>query len=147
MQVLEITDKAVVAVNLMDEAKRKGITVDTRSLARDLGVPAIPIIARNGEGLQTLLSTVADVIGGVISTQPLHVKGSSQFQAAVTELAKGIETLFPGVPNSRWLAIRLLDGDSRVKEAIQNGEINELVNSQRRSDVQFSRKMAMEGRQ
>ncbi|MDX9849968.1 MAG: FeoB small GTPase domain-containing protein [Anaerolineaceae bacterium] len=147
LQVLEITDKAVVAVNLMDEAKRKGITVDTRSLARDLGVPAIPIIARNGEGLQTLLSTVADVIGGVISTQPLHVKGSSQFQAAVTELAKGIETLFPGVPNSRWLAIRLLDGDSRVKEAIQNGEINELVNSQRRSDVQFSRKMAMEGRQ
>ena len=96
LQVLEITDKAVVAVNLMDEAKRKGITVDTRSLARDLGVPAIPITARNGEGLQTLLSTVADVISGEIATQPLHIKGSSQFQSAVNDLAKGIETLFPG---------------------------------------------------
>ena len=147
LQVLEITEKVVVAVNLMDEAKRKGITVDTRSLARDLGVPVIPIIARNGEGLQTLLSTVANVISGEISTKPLRIKGSPQFQSAVIDLSTEIETLFPGVPNARWLAIRLLDGDSRVKDAILNGEINELVNSQRRSDVQFSRKMAVEGRQ
>lgn len=147
LQVLEITDKVVLAVNLMDEAKRKGFTVDTRSLARDLGVPAVPIIARTGEGLQTLLGTVADVIGGEISTKPLRIQGSPQFQAAVTDLANSIETLFPGVPNPRWLAIRLLDGDSRVKEAIQTGEISELVNSQRRLDVQFSRKMAVDGRQ
>ncbi len=40
LQVLEITDRVVVAVNLMDEARRRGIEVDTRSLARDLGVPA-----------------------------------------------------------------------------------------------------------
>ena len=147
LQVMEITDKVVVAVNLMDEAKRKGITVDTRSLARDLGVPAIPVIARTGEGLQTLLSTIADVISGEITTQPLQVQGSNQFQTAVSSLAQNITDLFPGVPNARWLAIRLLDGDSRVRDAILTGEIDELVNSQRRSDVQFSRKMAVEGRQ
>src|SRR3990172_7747437 len=55
LQVLEITDKVVVAVNLMDEARRKGIEVDTRSLSRDLGVPAIPVVARSGEGLPALL--------------------------------------------------------------------------------------------
>ena len=60
LQVMEITDKVVVAVNLMDEAKRKGISIDARSLSRDLGVPAIPISARTGEGMQTLLSTVDD---------------------------------------------------------------------------------------
>lgn len=147
LQVLEITEKVVVAVNLMDEAKRKGISVDTRSLARDLGVPAIPIIARNGEGVQTLLSTIASVISGEIATKPLRVKGSAQFQSAVNSLSEEIKKLFPGVPNARWLAIRLLDGDVRVKEAIQSGEINELVNSQRRSDVQFSSRMAVEGRQ
>ena len=41
LQVLEITDRVVVAVNLMDEARRKGIEVDMRSLSRDLGVPAV----------------------------------------------------------------------------------------------------------
>lgn len=147
LQVLEITEKAVVAVNLMDEARRKGINVDTRSLARDLGVPAIPIVARTGEGVQTLLSTVANVISGEIRTQPLRVKGNQEYQFAVTNLAEKIELLYPGVPNARWLAIRLLDGDARVQKAIETGEIAELVASQRRSDVQFSSKMAVEGRQ
>jgi len=147
LQVLEITDKVVVAVNLMDEAKRKGIEVDTRSLARDLGVPAIPITARNGDGVQTLLSTISSLISGEIVTKPLRVKGSTQFQSAVNNLSEEIGKVFPGVPNARWLAIRLLDGDARVKEAIQSGEINELVNNQRRSDVQFSSRMAVEGRQ
>src|SRR5512134_2027647 len=57
LQVMEITDHVVVAINLMDEARRKGLEVDARSLARDLGVPAIPIVARTGEGMQTLLTT------------------------------------------------------------------------------------------
>src|SRR3989304_8448740 len=61
LQVLEIGDKVVMCVNLMDEARRKGLEVDTRSLARDLGVPAIATAARSGEGLRELLGAVADV--------------------------------------------------------------------------------------
>ena len=60
LQVLEISDKVVVCVNLMDEARRKGLAVDTRGLARDLGVPCVATSARTGEGLRALISTVAD---------------------------------------------------------------------------------------
>ncbi len=147
MQVLEITDKVVVAVNLMDEARRKGLEVDTRSLARDLGVPAIPVTARTGEGISTLLQTVAGVVDGSILTTPKRVEGTSEFQHAVNELAPLIEELVPGIPNARWLAIRLLDGDARVQKAIESGELPELMARQRRAEVQFSRKMAVEGRQ
>jgi len=147
MQVTEITDKVVVAVNLMDEARRKGLEVDTRSLARDLGVPAIPIVARSGEGIHQLLSTVAEVIEGAITTKPRRVEGTAEFQHAVAELVQLIETAAPGIPNARWLAIRLLDGDSKVEEALRDGTLNELVNRQQRADVQFSKKMAVEGRQ
>jgi small GTP-binding protein len=147
LQVLEITEKVVVAVNLMDEARRKGLEVDARSLARDLGVPAIPISARTGEGMQTLLSTVSDVIEGEIRTQPLRVQGTPEFQRAVSELKIEIEALYPGVPNARWLAIRLLDGDSRVQQAFLSGELAELVLGQTRAEVAFSKKMALEGRQ
>jgi ferrous iron transport protein B len=62
LQVMEITENVVVAINLMDEAKRKGLEVDARSLSRDLGIPAIPVTARTGEGVHTLLGAVADVI-------------------------------------------------------------------------------------
>lgn len=147
LQVTEITGRVVVAVNLMDEARRKGLEVDTRSLARDLGVPAIPIVARTGEGLQMLLGTVADVIEGAIATQPLRVSGPPEIQNAVEELSKQIAALYPGLPNARWLAIRILDGDARVQQALLSGELGELATNQQHAEVKFSRQMAIEGRQ
>jgi ferrous iron transport protein B len=147
LQVTEITDRVVVAVNLMDEARRKGLEVDTRSLARDLGVPAIPIVARTGEGLQMLLGTVADVIEGAIATQPLRVSGPPEIQHAVEELGGQIAALYPGLPNARWLAIRILDGDARVQQALLSGELNDLAARQSGAEVKFSRQMAIEGRQ
>jgi GTP-binding protein len=147
MQVMEITDRVVVALNLMDEAKRKGLEVDARSLSRDLGIPAIPITARSGEGIHTLLGAVADVIEGKIATKPRRVEGTPEFQRAVNELAPMIEQMAPGVPNARWLAIRLLDGDSKVQQALMSGELAQRVARQQMADTRFSRKMALEGRQ
>lgn len=147
MQVMEITDRVVVALNLMDEAKRKGLEVDARSLSRDLGVPAVPITARSGEGVHTLLATVADLINGEIKTKPLRVEGTPEFQKAVRELVPMIEQMAPGIPNARWLAIRLLDGDAKVQQALLSGELAQRVQRQQQADVQFSRKMSVEGRQ
>jgi len=147
MQVMEITDKVVVAVNLMDEAERKGLEVDTRALSRDLGVPAIPVTARTGEGMSNLLTTVAGVIEGTISTKPLRINGTPEFQHAIDQLVPMIEQMVPGIPNARWVAIRLLDGDSKVQSSLLKGELPELMARQRRADTQFSRRMAVEGRQ
>jgi len=147
MQVMEITTNVVVALNLMDEAKRKGLEVDARSLSRDLGVPAVPITARTGDGVHTLLATVADVINGDIKTKPLRVEGTPEFQKAVNELVPMIEQMAPGVPNARWLAIRLLDGDAKVQQALMSGELVQRAKQQAQADVQFSKKMSLEGRQ
>ncbi len=147
MQVLEITDKVVVAVNLMDEARRKGLEIDTRSLSRDLGVPVVPVTARTGEGMSTLLSMVAQVIEGEVATKPRRVEGTPEFQRAIDELVPMIEAYVPDIPNARWVAIRLLDGDARVQQALANGDFPEMIARQRRAQAQFSRKMAVEGRQ
>jgi ferrous iron transport protein B len=147
MQVMEITDRVVVAINLMDEAKRKGMEVDARSLSRDLGIPAVPITARTGEGIHTLLATVADLINGDIVTKPLRVEGTPEFQRAVNELVPMIERMAPGIPNARWLAIRLLDGDAKVQQALVSGDLTQLVQRQQEADANFSKKMSVEGRQ
>jgi GTP-binding protein len=147
LQVMEITDRVVVAVNLMDEAKRKGLMVDARSLSRDLGIPAVPTAASTGEGIPALLSTVAEVISGGIATKPLRIEGTPEFQKAVNELVPMIEQAAPDVPNARWLAIRLLDGDAKVRQALLRGELARRVARQRQADTRFSRKMALEGRQ
>jgi ferrous iron transport protein B len=147
MQAMEISDHVVLAVNLMDEARRKGIAVDVRSLGRDLGIPAVALTARTGEGVRTLLGTVAEVIEGSIETHPHRVQGTPELQRAVNELAPMIEAAAPGVPNARWLAIRLLDGDARVQRALLSGQLSRLVQQQSQTGPRFSRRMALEGRQ
>jgi ferrous iron transport protein B len=146
LQVMEITNKVVVAVNLMDEAQRKGLDVDARSLSRDLGVPVVPITARTGEGISTLLSTIADVIEGRITTKPIHIDGTAEFQKAVDSLIPMIQMVAPGVPNPRWIAIRLLDGDLKVQEALKNNELANLVNQQADRSDNFSSQISVDGR-
>ncbi len=147
LQVLEITDRVVVAVNLMDEARRRGIEVDTRSLARDLGVPAVPIVARTGENVMALLAEVAGVASGATATQPLRSRGTPEFERAVGHLVPLIEAAAPGVPNARWIAIRLLDGDTSVEVALATGHLADLVARQQVPDARFSRKIALQGAQ
>jgi ferrous iron transport protein B len=122
LQVLEITDRVVVCLNLMDEARRKGIVVDHHRLSRDLGIPVVPTVARTGEGLGQLMSTVADVIEGGVQVHPHRILATGPVQQAVEELVPLIEAAFPGLPNARWIAMRLLDGDLRVRRAIESGE-------------------------
>jgi ferrous iron transport protein B len=145
LQVLQITDRVVVAVNLMDEARRKGLEIDTTTLSHDLGVPAVPIVARTGEGLRALLAALDDVVSGRLVAAPVRVQGTPEFQRAVSELAPLIEAAAPGVPNARWLAIRLLDGDAAVQRALVDGELPGLVARQQRPVERFSRKIAVEG--
>jgi ferrous iron transport protein B len=147
LQVLEITSRVVVAVNLMDEAARKGIDVDLRSLSRDLGVPAIGVVARTGEGLSALLASVDGVASGEIATKPLQINGTPEFHRAIAELVPMIEAAAPGVPNARWIAIRLLDGDAQVEEALTSGRLAQLASDQQRVAERFSQKIALQGAQ
>jgi ferrous iron transport protein B len=127
LQVLEITDRAVICLNLMDEARRHDLDVDPRRLSRDLGVPVVPCSARTGEGLDELLEAIHDVATGETVCKPYRVKNESPaVRRALEELVPKIETVFPDLPNARWVALRLLDGDQRIIEAVRSGELGEL---------------------
>jgi ferrous iron transport protein B len=128
LQVLEITDRVVVCLNLMDEAERHGLQIDDRRLARDLGVPVVPSIARYNQGLEQLLQTVSDVATGKTVCNPHHVQNiPTNLQLAVTQLENQIQELYPDLPNARWVALRLLDGDERIAQAIRKGELGDLA--------------------
>jgi ferrous iron transport protein B len=127
LQVLEITDRVVVCLNLMDEARRHGLAVDERRLARDLGVPVVPTEARQRKGLNDLLQAIDDVAAGRIVCKPHRIKSEPPaLKRAVSQLTAQLERAFPGLPNARWVALRLLDGDPRIVEAVQRGELGEL---------------------
>ncbi|MDE2852436.1 MAG: ferrous iron transport protein B [Acidobacteriota bacterium] len=135
LQVLEITDRAVVCLNLMDEARRKGLTVDARRLARDLGVPVVATAARSGEGLEELNRVVAEVATGSYRCRPRRVGGRSPVLSEATRRLSGaIQDAFPALPNPQWVALRLLDGDRTLAAAVESGSLAELVDLGVRED-------------
>ncbi len=128
LQVLEITDRVVVCLNLMDEAERHGLKVDHRRLARDLGVPVVPTTARSRRGLDQLLQTISEVAAGVTICKPRRFQNEPpQLKRAIQILVEQLNQAYPGLPNARWVALRLLDGDERLIEAIQKGDLGDLT--------------------
>jgi ferrous iron transport protein B len=103
------------------------LQIDDRRLARDLGVPVVPTIARKGHGLDQLLQSIHDVATGETICHPHRVKSESPaISQAIAHLETVIQEIFPDLPNTRWVAMRLLDGDQRIVEAMRNGELAEL---------------------
>ena len=128
LQVFEITDRVVVCLNLMDEAKRNGLLVDDRRLARDLGVPVVPTVARRHEGMDQLIAVISDVATGRTGTKPHRIQNEPpQLKRAISTLVEKIEALYPDLPNARWVAVRLLDGDEKIIEAMQKGYLGDLT--------------------
>lgn len=127
LQILEITDRAVMCLNLVDEAERHGIKVDERRLSKELGVPVIPTAARQGEGIKELLKSINEVASGEYICRPHRITNQSgDVKEAVDKLTSKILEDFPGLPNSRWVALRLLEGDQRLIDAVRSGEIGNL---------------------
>ncbi|MBV6419901.1 MAG: GTPase Der [Ignavibacteriaceae bacterium] len=127
LQILEITDRVVLCLNLMDEAERHQIKIDERILSKDLGVPVIPVVARYNKGMNELLNSIFEVATGKFVCKPYRIKSHSrELNYAVEKLNKMILEEFPNLPNAKWVALRLLEGDQSIIESIRNGELGNL---------------------
>lgn len=124
LQILQISERVILCLNLIDEARAHQISIDVRNLSRDLGIPVVPCAARQGEGIGDLLGTIYDVVTGSIATSPYRMKFEIPgIREPLEELTGYIRSTFPHVANPQWIALRLLDGDRSIIEAIQRGEL------------------------
>ncbi len=133
LQILQLTPRVVVALNLMDEARRKGIHVNHRQLARELGVPVIPIVARTGEGIGYLMQAVEDVASGNLKPQPRRLELEPELAQAVQQLVPRLRERFPEIAGmAEWVALRLLDGDPTLEEAVRTGTLGRNIRQPRK---------------
>ena len=124
LQILEITDRAVLCLNLIDEAERHHIKIDDRQLSRDLGIPVVPTVARSSKGIPELLKTINDIATGVLVNKPHRIKNvPKEIFRAVEKIRLKLNEKYPDLPNSRWIALRLLEGDQRVIHALESGKL------------------------
>ena len=157
IQTLEITDRAVVCVNLMDEAKKKGIIPNFNKLSELLGVQVVGTSARSAKGLKELKRAVQKLEQGAYSHAPkseqageadcaapffareklLRVEYPPEVEEAARTLQICLEKEIPFTINARWMALRLLEGEENVLNLIKEGfrlkeETADLIEEQRK---------------
>jgi ferrous iron transport protein B len=114
LQIMEITPRVIVCVNLLDEAHRKNIRIDLPGLAQELGVPVVGTVARQGLGLEELKQTMEDLLLGRIEVCPQLPLYDEELEKEIVNLLPLINNNMGTAVNPRWFALRLLEGDKSV---------------------------------
>jgi len=122
LQILELTDRVVVALNLMDEVRRQGWEIDVKALEAELGVPVMPTVATEGIGLLALAEALVETAAGRLPTRPASVNYGLTIEGHVQRLEADLASL--GIDGrGRWLALRLLEDDPEIVEAFKQGDL------------------------
>lgn len=129
LQLMEMNVPMIICLNQMDIAAAKGITIDVKKLQKILGVPVIPTVASKGEGLKELKDKIFQIAGA----QSHHNEKRLTAEPAIIhttrydgDLEPRIDTLVELIEKEqlqldyspRWVAIKLLEGDARIKETV-----------------------------
>ncbi len=110
LQIMEMTDKVIICVNLMDEARKKGIRIELPALEAALGVPVVGTTARSKKGLDDLLQCISDTVRGVRPCTPVPARYTAPMESAVRQVTDAVRPLCAPL-SPRWLAVKLLCGD------------------------------------
>ena len=137
LQTLEITNNAIVCVNLLDEAKKKKINIDLKELSKQLGVPVVGTSARDGKGLTELMDEVYNLTMKKTSKTGYIIKYDKPIEEAISILEPCIKEVI-GDFNSRWIALKLLDGDKTLINSI-----NQFLNMDILEEVEIVEKMQL----
>ncbi|MBD5253094.1 MAG: ferrous iron transport protein B [Barnesiella sp.] len=120
-ELIDMDRSMVIALNMYDELKEKGITLEFDTLGKMIGVPIVPTTARTGEGIDTLFDTVIKVYEGTCEdVRHIHVHLGQELEKSVTALKDQIKAdgYIGRHFSPRYLAIKLLEGDKEVEHLI-----------------------------
>ena len=113
LQTLEICGRAVICVNLVDEAEKKGIRIDYKLLSQRLGVPVVPTVARKKRTLRAVTEAL-DRIVDAPPRGPFEVRYADCVEAAIAKVQPLAAIRAGNRLPARWLSLKLLDPDESL---------------------------------
>jgi ferrous iron transport protein B len=119
LQVIELTNNVILCVNLMDEAKRKGISINLKALEKTLGIPVVGTSARSGEGLIALIDKIHAIGIGIEKSSPKKLIYPKELEDQIEKLIPPLKEILGDELNPRWVALKILEGDPTILHSIQ----------------------------
>lgn len=120
IQLLELNPPLVIALNQVDFAAKKGITVDANKLSGMLGVPVVATVATTGVGMQELISKVVEVAEK--ATRSTYIKYGQEIEGSIEKLEVSVRTGLSRLSSRyppRWIATKLLERDEDVFKKVE----------------------------
>jgi ferrous iron transport protein B len=120
VQLLELGVRPVLALNMWDEVKSKGLDISTELLSKLLGLTIVPTNARTGEGVQELLAAAVKQGSDKINiSADFAVRLPDELETAVIQLKTEVEALGEIKYNRRWLALQLFEQDRQIESMVR----------------------------
>ncbi len=116
LQFMEMGVPVIVALNMMDVAAQRGITIDTMKLGQLLGVPVVATVARRGEGKTELLQVAERIVGDGVRHHPLDISYGEDIDLALMEMEQAIRGagLLTDRYRARWVALKYMETDEQI---------------------------------
>ena len=136
-QIMEITYKVVVCVNLLDEAKKKGIHIDFKELEKRLGVPVVGTIARKKKTLNKLMEQIEKVCEGKVNLNPKKIVYKPYIENSIDKLEGYVRRNLPADRKNltRWVCLKIIDGNEKIINKIEENFKIELTNNKELLDI------------
>lgn len=126
-QVMELTDKVILCLNLLDEAKKKGIEINKNKLEKILGIPVVLTAARSGFGMDQLQDTLNKVVNNEYDFKNKPVYYDDEIENIINSIKDDLKEIIPSI-NPRWLGLRLIDGDESILTSLNEYADRDILN-------------------
>ncbi len=116
VQTMELDGNIVIGLNMMDEVKKKHMSIDTKKLSENLGVPVIECCARQKVGAKELIEAAKNQAMSAKKVKPLEISYGPDIDPVIQQIQKKIEAanFMTNVYPARWVAIKYIEGDSEI---------------------------------
>ncbi|MCK4984275.1 MAG: ferrous iron transporter B, partial [Desulfobacterales bacterium] len=116
VQFLEMGIPICIALNMMDVAKKRGISIDAKKLSSLLGVPVIPTVARSGRGKKELMESTVQIIHENHEMAPLKISYGADIDQALSEMENEIAAgnFLTDIYQAHWIALKYMENDEQI---------------------------------
>nr|WP_300090244.1 ferrous iron transport protein B [Sedimentibacter sp.] len=130
-QVSELAEKVILCINLIDEAKKKNISINKEGLEKELNIPVVLTSARSGKGMDELKKNIEEEVALVENKHKSLVKYNDEIEEKVREITVCLDKM--NILNTRWTALRLLDSSTEIFSLEKEGHLNKMQSEQIKS--------------